>query len=416
MNHRLNLSVAFVVTSLAVPAFGQATRPAPYGGLTQGMTPLDPYGNSGQPVDAPQVEPTPAPTDGNAIDLVILLDTSGSMSGLIDQARAQLWSIVNRAASGERDGNPVVLRVAVFEYGNDRLPVGENYVRQLVPLTDNLDAVSAALFSLTTDGGSEYCGAVIDDALGTLDWAKGDDAYRTIFIAGNEPFTQGPIDYRLAVGEAKGRGIVVNTIHCGDAETGRAGSWVDGATAGGGEAFNIDHDRSAVPVIICPQDERLIELGAKLNETYLWYGDRDFRSGNSFNQVTGDARALEQAPSVAADRVASKAGNAYRNVGRDLVDTFADDPEALDDVAKDELPEVMQEMTEEERVEHLKKTAAERKALQDEVATLSAERATYMASQLAKRAEAGEETLGGAIVEAIERQMKAIGFTVEDGQ
>ncbi len=155
------------------------------------------------PVPTPQVDPTPAP-DKAAVDLVLLLDTSNSMDGLIHQAKTQLWNIVNEAAAGEKEGEPVRLRVALFEYGNDNLPVTENYVRQIVPLTDNLDAVSAALFSLTTDGGSEYCGAVIEDALGTLDWASGDGSYRSIFIAGNEPFTQGPVDYRVAVGEAKG--------------------------------------------------------------------------------------------------------------------------------------------------------------------------------------------------------------------
>ena len=119
------------------------------------------------------MKPTPVP-DGAAVDLVLLLDASNSMDGLIEQAKQQLWSVVIDFAGARREGRQPTLRVALFMYGNDGLPASEGYIRQLVPLTDDLDAVSQALFSLRTNGGSEYCGQVIDVAATTLDWSRHD--------------------------------------------------------------------------------------------------------------------------------------------------------------------------------------------------------------------------------------------------
>ena len=133
------------------------------------------------------------------IQMGILLDTSSSMDGLIDQAKTNLWKIVNEMARAKKNGVSPKLQVALFEYGNDNLPASEGYIRQIVPLTDDLDKVSEALFKLTTNGGSEYCGMVIDKATKTLGWNKSNDIYKVIYIAGNEPFNQGDVDYLKSV-------------------------------------------------------------------------------------------------------------------------------------------------------------------------------------------------------------------------
>ena len=119
-----------------------------------------------------------------AVDIAILLDTSNSMDGLIDQAKSQLWTIINEFAAAKRQGLTPTLRVALFEYGNTNLPASEGYIRQVVPLTDDLDSLSEALFALTTYGGDEYCGQVIDEAVKRLDWTGEPNAYKAIFIAG----------------------------------------------------------------------------------------------------------------------------------------------------------------------------------------------------------------------------------------
>src|SRR5688572_4946815 len=169
-----------------------------------------------------QAPPAPEKTtaDKPLIQIAILLDTSSSMSGLINQARTQLWTIVNEFARSKQGGQTPALQVALYEYGNSGLSAGEGYIRQVLPLTDDLDHVSAELFKLTTNGGDEYCGHVIQSATKGLAWSDSPKVYRAIFIAGNEPFTQGTIDYKQSCAAAIAKGIIVNTIHCGGEEAG----------------------------------------------------------------------------------------------------------------------------------------------------------------------------------------------------
>lgn len=137
------------------------------------------------------------------VQIAILLDTSSSMDGLIDQARTQIWKIVNTLANGNREGKKPHLEVALYEYGNSNLKASDHYVRRVLPFTKSLDKVSEKLFELKTNGGEEYPGAVIARALHELDWKKYDDVYRVVFIAGNEPFTQGPVDFHVSMEQAR---------------------------------------------------------------------------------------------------------------------------------------------------------------------------------------------------------------------
>ena len=105
------------------------------------------------------------------IQLAILLDTSSSMDGLINQAKSQLWNIVNELSRARRNNNPTQLEVAIYEYGNNSLSSGEGYIRMITPLTTDLDKISEELFKLSTNGGSEYCGQVIDNASRDLAWS-----------------------------------------------------------------------------------------------------------------------------------------------------------------------------------------------------------------------------------------------------
>src|SRR6187200_1187571 len=76
------------------------------------------------------------------IQLAILLDNSGSMSGLITQAKSQLWSIVNEFISAKQDGKTPRVQVALFEYGVNDLGKDTGYIRKLSDLTDDLDKLS----------------------------------------------------------------------------------------------------------------------------------------------------------------------------------------------------------------------------------------------------------------------------------
>ena len=345
-----------------------------------------------------------------AVDVAILLDTSNSMDGLISQAKGQLWTIVQQFAKAQKNGQTPVLRVALFEYGNTNLPAAEGYLRQVVPLTDDLDKLSEMLFALSTNGGDEYCGQVIDEAITRLDWSKEPNGYKAIFIAGNEPFTQGTVDYQSSCKRAIENGVIVNTIHCGNHQTGVDGKWRHGAQLAEGEFFNIDQDQKIVH-IDCPQDKIIIRLNAELNKTYLWYGSQSKRRGYSLNQAAQDFNAAGESASVAVGRVATKAGAAYRNLNRDLVDTIEEDADVLKKVAVKELPEVLQKLAPAKRKAYIKEMVAKRKQLQKQIGKLAAEREAHLTKERKRLAkDGGEATLGDVVVMAIQKQLVRSGF------
>lgn len=366
-------------------------------------------------VESSEKTATTPPFSGqrSAVDVAILLDTSNSMDGLIRQAKNQLWTIVQEFAKAKREGQMPLLRVALFEYGNTSLPASEGYIRQVVPLTDDLDQLSEALFALRTNGGDEYCGQTIDEALRRLDWTGEPNAYKAIFIAGNEPFTQGPVNFQDACRQAIERGVVVNTIHCGQYATGVAGQWKAAADLAEGEYFNIDQDRRPIQ-IHCPQDEIILRLNAELNRTYLWFGSAGQRADWSERQLAQDAAARAESSHTAANRVAVKAGGAYRHQDRDLVDALAADDNVLNEVEEAALPEPMQQMAPGQREAYVKEMSVKRAELQKEIAKLNVARQQHIAAQREQAATGDQEaTLGEAMTTVIRSQLHSAGFEVE---
>ncbi len=356
--------------------------------------------------DAASLAPRPR------IQVAILLDTSNSMDGLIDQTRNQLWQVVNAFAEARRDGVVPLLEIALFDYGNSGIPAASGFVRRLVPFTGELDAISASLFALTTNGGSEYCGQAIVTALETLQWSRAADDIKTIFIAGNEHFNQGPIGYREAIREARRLGVSVNTIHAGDHATGVAGGWQAGALLAGGEYLSIDANQRVVH-IVAPQDARLAELNAQLNATYVPYGSEGAAAAE--RQLEQDALNEEISAGLLAKRAASKASSAYRNSNWDLVDALGDGEVGADDVGRLEaadLPEPMRALDVDARLDYLQQKAEQRDSIQREIAELARARADYVAAQ--RRAQAQAPTISDALIGAVKNEAARKGFAFAD--
>src|SRR5690606_546169 len=264
------------------------------------------------------------------VRIALLLDTSNSMDGLIDQAKAQLWAIVNefsRAKCGN-DGRPE-LKIALYEYGNDDLPAQEGHIRQVLGFSGDLDEISQQLFSLTTNGGQEFCGQVIHSSLKQLEWGKNPDDLKMIFIAGNEPFDQGKLDFRDAGSQALEQDVVVNTIFCGNFQQGINSLWKEGATLTGGQYMAIDHNRHVVH-IDTPYDTLIIKLNARLNNTYISYGSLGRQK--KAMQFAQDSNAMELEEAVAVQRAVSKSSSLYKNSQWDLVDAMKEDEKALEDL------------------------------------------------------------------------------------
>lgn len=362
---------------------------------------------------APEPTDEVVPSDDRSkVQIALLLDTSNSMDGLIDQARTQLWKVVNTFIDAERDGVAPYVEVALYEYGNNDQPVGNNYIRMVHPMSRDLDEVNKRMFQLKTNGGDEYCGAVIQRALSDLNWDKNPKTYKAIFIAGNEPFTQGPVNAQQACRESLAKGVIINTIHCGSREQGISGQWHDGAAIAGGKYMVINQDRE-VCHIQAPQDKKISELGIQLNNTYMGYGHR--RDEAMKTQTANDAVALEEKDSGAhVQRAITKSSNLYSNADWDLVDACRDKNLDVTKLKDDQLPDEFRGISREELKKRVDEAAKKREAIQAEIAQLNEARRKYVEAELKKKAEAGEKTLDQVMVEAAREQASSLGYAFKD--
>jgi von Willebrand factor type A domain len=345
--------------------------------------------------------PGPDP-DKQTIMLALLLDTSNSMDGLIDQAKSQLWKIVNELSEAKcDDGSRPNIRIALYEYGNDGLPSSEGYIRQVSPLTNDLDLISEKLFSLTTNGGNEFCGNVIRTSLQQLEWTTTKADLKMIFIAGNEPFTQGPVPFQTACELAKEKGVVVNSIYCGSFDDGLNSSWKRGSDITGGSYMSIDQNRRTV-YVATPYDDKIDALNDQLNSTYLYYGKTGTQK--KANQAAQDNNAEHYGKANKVERAVSKSSSAYSNSSWDLVDATKDDARAIEKAQEETLPAEMKSMTIEQRKVYIKKKSDERTRIQAEIQKLNEERKSYQ--QKNKPAESSEGSLDDTMIKAIKTQAK----------
>ncbi|HPF12486.1 MAG TPA: vWA domain-containing protein [Flavobacteriaceae bacterium] len=357
--------------------------------------------------ETPAMLDAPVPFDPpskHSIRVALLLDTSNSMDGLIDQAKAQLWDIVNELSYAKCRHEQPNLEIALYEYGNDNLNSREGYIRKILGFTNDLDDVSKELFSLTTNGGSEYCGTVIQKSLNQLDWGHDSDDLKMIFIAGNEPFTQGNIDYRDAANNAKEKGVVVNTIFCGNYSHGIDTKWKDGALLTYGDYMAIDHNKETI-YVASPYDDAILQLNIQLNGTYIPYGR--YGKEKVAVQEAQDANAEEYSKANAVSRTVSKGSHFYKNSSWDLVDAESEANFDYDKLKEEELPKNLQGKTKTEIKAYVKSKKEERARIQKEIAELNKKRKDYVESQN----KSTSNGLENAMIEALKKQAKKKSYT-----
>lgn len=351
---------------------------------------------------------TPVQTTAKSkIQVALCLDTSNSMDGLIDQTKSQLWKMVNELASSRRDGEIPDIELALYEYGNSGLSATVGYVRQVSVLTTDLDLISEKLFELKTNGGDEYCGWTIQSVTDDLEWSKSNDDLKLIIMAGNEPFNQGKVDYKISCKAAISKGIMINTIHCGDYETGVRTFWKDGADLSDGEYMNINQDAKVVH-IETPFDTEILELNQRLNDTYIGFG----RSGKNRKemQMEQDVNAASYGEANNVERAVSKSKAAYRNEEWDLVDAMKKDDKVLKDVKTEDLPEAMQVMTKAEQKEYVEKKATEREEIQTKINDLNTKRQAFIAEK--QKTDGAALTLDNVMLKAVRKQAEAKRFLI----
>jgi hypothetical protein len=359
------------------------------------------------------VTESPAPNKrAPKIQVAILLDVSNSMDGLIEQAKAQLWNMVS--VMGKATCNDAVpnIEIALYEYGRPGNNQSAGFVKRIIPFTTDLDELSQNLFKLTTDGGDEYCGHVMYTSLTDLQWDTASISYKVIFIAGNEDFRQGGVSFTKACAEAKKRGVIINTIYCGDKMQGIREHWNLGAECGTGSYTNINQD-AAIEEIPTPYDSTIFLLNEKLNGTYIAYG---YAGGESqAKQAAADKSNYALSKSAAAQRVSVKGKkNLYKNSSWDLVDAATDDSTLISKVDMKTLPSNLQNKTRAELKVIVKNKTQERNNIQKEITSISAKREAYITAEKAKKTNnKNQPTLETEVEKIIKTQAKKYNMVIQ---
>jgi hypothetical protein len=345
------------------------------------------------------------------IQVALLLDTSGSMDGLIEQAKSQLWKMVNELATSKKNGKAPAIELALYEYGKSSLSEGKGYLQELVPLTSDLDLVSEKLFGLTTNGGEEYCGWAIQDATKNLKWSASNEDLKIIIIAGNEEFTQGPIDYKKSCKEAITNGIVVNTIYCGDCEEGIRYMWKDGADRADGKYMCINQN-DQVAHIETPYDSEIGTLNEALNKTYIAFGQTG--KEKKARQLSQDKNAESYGASNNAERAISKSKKStYSNATWDAVDAMEENDDFIEEVEEEQLPDEMKDMNMEERKEYIEKKGKERAAIQAKIQEAAKKRTTFIVEKRKEAAGDNKNTLDAVMLKTVREQAEKQAFKFE---
>ncbi|PHR61201.1 MAG: hypothetical protein COA43_04275 [Robiginitomaculum sp.] len=339
------------------------------------------------------------------IQIALLLDTSNSMDGLISQTKSQLWTLVNELSEGKKYGQEPLIELALYEYGNSNISVSKGYIRQVLSLTSDLDDVSEKLFALRTNGGQEYAGQAIMTSLEELEWSKNKQDMKLIIIAGNEPFTQGNVSYETACGRARRDGIIIDTIHCGDEQTGIKTKWKDGADCAGGIYMTINQDEKSVH-IPTPFDDDILRLNKKLNATYFGYGAQGARYKE--RQIAQDSNAISMSPSVQMKRAKMKSSKAYKNENWDVVDAYKKDDSRILEMAESELPAELKGKDKAERKAFIEKTSAERDVLNTQISELSKKQSAFVKDK--RKEMSATKTLDNVMVSAVRKQASEHGF------
>ncbi len=365
------------------------------------------------------VNPVLSPTtsysdlDENApaiIQIALLLDVSGSMSGLIEQAKSQLWNIVSDLSQSSLEGQDAPrIAIALYEYGNNNAIMDQHYMRQILPFTEDMDALSEQLFQLSTGGSQEYCGLVIHKALNELDWSTRTKDLGLIYIAGNESFHQGRFKYKNIFEHANQLDISVNTIFCGPREQGIILGWEESATLAKGEYSYIDHNLGTV-YYNSPYDDQINQLNSQLNNTYIPYG----QDGEKYkaNAMAQDVNASSYSKENAASRAIFKSSKNYKNEKWDLLDAYDKDKSILK--KKQQLPKDLAAMEDTDLEQTIQQTKAERQKIKEEIADLSKKRKVYIEEQKKKNKDTASSNLENSMLNSIKEKGKKKGMPFKE--
>ena len=349
--------------------------------------------------------------EGPRIQAAILLDVSGSMDGLIEQAKSQLWNMVSVMGKVKCGQGVPKIEIALYEYGRTTNDASAGYIKQISGFTSDLDQLSEELFQLNTNGGDEYCGHVILTSLNELQWDTGSSNYKVIFIAGNEDFLQGNVSWTEACKVAAKKGVIVNTIYCGDKMQGVREHWNLAGECGEGTYTNIDHNHKSIS-IPTPYDSALFLLNDGLNETYLPYGYQGTVSLAKQGRV--DKLNASMQPGILVERIAVKGNKQlYSNSGWDLVDAYEKDSMIVKSLEKKSLPDSLRQLSAKKLEELITHKSNQRSDLQKKIASLAKQREDFIQKELKRQANENPSTLETEMEKIIRDQVKRFNMSIQ---
>ena len=371
-------------------------------------------GNATQSTQVQNTNTMITPLDQGAakVEVVFVLDTTSSMTDLIEAAKEKIWSIATTMASAQQ-APEIKMGLVAFR---DR---GDAYVTKVIDLSRDLDSMYAALMDFRAEGGGdtpESVNQALHDAVHNISWSQDDRVYRVVFLVGDSPphmNYQDEVQYPAILQSAADRGIVVNAIQCGP-NPWTTKIWQQIAQLGDGRYFQVDQAGSAV-AIATPFDRKLAEVSKLLDNTRLYHGPKEDRE-----KQRRKLKAAEKLHNLSS--IASRARRAEFNASASGKMNFLGQGELVDDVTegrvdlstmdRDDLPESMQVMSPAEQKAIIEEASKRRKQLEREVQELSAQRSTYLKQKIEEQGGA-EDSLDEKIYSAVREQAAKIGLTYE---
>ena len=356
--------------------------------------------------------PTPAQTPRTSkptLEMVFVVDTTGSMGGLIEGAKQKIWSIVNDVLQTPR--HPSV-RVGLVAYRDH----GDAYVTKILPVTSDLDKVYGTLMEYRADGGGdtpEDVRQALADGVHKAGWSPASPSLaQVLFLVGDAPphddYGQEPSTLATTA-QAVRAGLIVNTIECGSAEDTRV-AWQSIARHGEGQFFAIAED-GGVQTIATPYDEPLAKLGTDIGATYWAYGGTSaYRSGRAAGAASVEAHVMHAAPApAAADRAYNKAINRDAYDG-DLLQSVENGTVKVDALKPSELPDDLRKLSPEARKQEIAKRLAQRSALRAKIVAIAKKRDAYLAAAQRKRSGGKATGFDAAVAAALRKEMARKGI------
>ena len=369
---------------------------------------------------APSIQQVQAITGGNTttppqthqIEVVFILDTTSSMSGLIQAAKEKIWSIATTMASAQQAPD---IRMGLVAF-RDR---GDTYVTRVIDLSQDLDSMYASLMDFKAQGGGdgpESVNQALYDAINRISWSEDDSVYKVAFLIGDAPphmDYNNDIKFPVTLEMAKRKGIIVNTIQSGQNHS-TAPVWKHIAQLGYGEYFQVENSGNAIAVVT-PYDKKLSELAASLEDTRLYFGNKEEKAKQEKrNEATRKLHdELSEAALARRATFNATASGESNFLGKgELVDAISSGRIELDDIDKDDMPASLQALAPAAQMEVITNQARQRELIKHDIQKLSKSRNAYILGQIGTRDDA-KESLDEKIYSAVKKQAKSKGLIYE---